>query len=82
MKIPSGWKYFILAGLAGLTAVFLIQGYISSKVTATPRPTAQVVVAELDIAPGVALESRLLKVSTWPRDIIPSKTISNLQQLQ
>jgi pilus assembly protein CpaB len=81
MKIPPGLKYFLLAGLVGLTAVFLIQGYISSKVTPTARPTAQVVVAELDIAPGMALESRLLKVSTWPRDIIPPKAVSNPQQL-
>jgi len=82
MKLPPGLKYFVLAGLVGLAAVFLIQRYISSRVTVAPRPMAQVVVAQLDIAPGETLESRMLQVSTWPADIIPPKSVSNLQQLQ
>jgi pilus assembly protein CpaB len=82
MRLPPGLKYLILAGLVGLAAVFLIQRYISSKMVVAPRPTAQVVVAEMDITPGVALESRLLKVATWPRDIIPPKAVSNPHQLQ
>jgi pilus assembly protein CpaB len=82
MKISLGLKYFLLAGLVGLAAVFLIQRYISNKMTVAPQPTAQVVVAEMDIAPGTAIESRLLRVSTWPSDIIPPKSISNPQQLQ
>jgi pilus assembly protein CpaB len=81
MKLSPGLKYFILAGLVGLVAVLLVQRYISSKMAVAPRPTAQVVVAEIDIAPGTALENRLLKVSTWPLDIIPPKTVSNPQQL-
>jgi pilus assembly protein CpaB len=83
MKLPPGLKYFVLAGLVGLAAVFLIQRYISSRVATKPkpRPTAQVVVAQLDIAPGEPLESRKLQVSTWPLDIIPPKTVSNPQQL-
>jgi pilus assembly protein CpaB len=81
MKLPPGLKYFVLAGIIGLAAVFLIQGYIRSKVTVVRRPTAQVVVAQLDIAPGETLESRLLQVSTWPQDIIPPKTVSNPQKL-
>jgi pilus assembly protein CpaB len=82
MKLPPGLKYFVMACIVGLVAVFLIQRYISSRVTAkAPRPTAQVVVAQLEISPGETLESRMLQVSTWPRDIIPPKAISNPQQL-
>jgi pilus assembly protein CpaB len=82
MKLPPALKYLVLAGLVGLAAVFLIQRYISSKVTVAARPMAQVVTAEMDIAPGTALESRLLKVAIWPADIIPPTAISNPQQLQ
>jgi pilus assembly protein CpaB len=82
MKLPPALKYLVLAGLVGLAAVFLIQRYISSKVTVAARPMAQVVTAEMDIAPGTALEGRLLKVAIWPADIIPPTAISNPQQLQ
>ena len=82
MKLPTGWKYFILAGIVGLVAVFLVQRYISSKVTVVAKPLCQVVVAEMDIAPGTALENRLLRCTSWPSDIVPPKVVSNAQQLQ
>ncbi len=83
MKISPGLKYFILAGLVGLAAVLLIQKYLNSKLAAAPPPlTAQVVVAEMDIAPGTALESRMMKVSNWPSEIIPPKAVSSPQQMQ
>jgi pilus assembly protein CpaB len=82
MKLPPGLKYFVLAGLVGLVAVFLVHRYISSKVTVAAKPTQPVVVAEMDIAPGTALEGRLLKVATWPGDIIPPRALSSPQQLK
>jgi pilus assembly protein CpaB len=36
----------------------------------------------VDIAPGTALESRMMKVSTWPNDIIPPKAVSNVVLIQ
>jgi pilus assembly protein CpaB len=81
MKVTSGLKYFVLAGLVGLIAVFLIHHYIVTKTARPIKPTASVVVAEVDIAPGTALEGRLMKVATWPQDIIPSKAVSNSQEL-
>ncbi len=83
MKISTGLKYLILAGLVGLVAVFLVHAYINSKVPrASALMTGEVVVAEIDIAPGTALSSRLMRVASWPRDIIPSKTVSNLKSLE
>ena len=82
MKLPPGLKYFILAGVVGLVAVFLVHYYISSKVNVAAKPTQPVVVAEMDIAPGTALEDRLLKVATWPGDIVPPKVVSSPQKLQ
>jgi pilus assembly protein CpaB len=76
MKLPPGVKYFVLAGLVGLAATFLIHRYITMK-TAVPLPKVedQVVVAEVDISPGTAVSGRMLKVSKWPRDIIPPKAV-------
>jgi pilus assembly protein CpaB len=82
MKVPTGLKYFALAGLVGLVAVLLVHHYIVTKTTLPVRPTASVVVAEVDIAPGTALAGRLMKVATWPRDIIPSRAAGNLQELE
>jgi pilus assembly protein CpaB len=82
MKLPPGSKYFILAGVVGLVAVLLVRSYIGSKVTAPLRPTGQVVVAENDILPGTAMESRVLRVATWPRDIVPPKAVGSLKELE
>ena len=82
MKIPPGLKYLILAVVVGLVAVFLTQRYIKSKLTVAPKPTQPVVVAELDIPAGTALEDRMLKVATWPGDIVPPQTISSPKQIQ
>jgi pilus assembly protein CpaB len=81
MKLPSGSKYFILAGVVGLAAVFLVHRYISMQVSPKLAPTAQLVVAEVDIAPGMALTSRVLRVATWPKDIVPPKAAVNTKQV-
>jgi len=46
------------------------------------KPTTQIVVAEADIAPGTALAGRLLRVATWPQEIIPAKAVTNASQLE
>jgi pilus assembly protein CpaB len=82
MKLTPGIKYFILAGLAGLVAVFLMQRYIASRMAVVAEPPGQVVVAEIDIPPGTALTGRLLRVAAWPRNIMPDKAIANPKQLE
>jgi pilus assembly protein CpaB len=82
MKLPPGLKYFLLAGLAGLIAVVLVQRYIATRTKKVSAPLGQVVVAEMDIHPGTALTGRMLRVATWPRDIIPPMAVANLKQLE
>jgi pilus assembly protein CpaB len=81
-KLPPGSKYFVLAGVIGLAAVFLVHAYIASRTKKTPIVTGQVVVAQTDIAPGTALTGRVLRVATWPRNIIPTKAVSTLKILE
>ncbi len=83
MKLPPGVKYFVLAGLVGLVATFLIHRYITMK-TAVPPPKVEdeVVVAEVDISPGTALSGRMLKMAKWPRDIIPPKAVRSAKEVE
>jgi pilus assembly protein CpaB len=81
MKLPPGAKYFVLAGVVGVVAVFLVQSYIASRVKKTPIATSQVVVAETEIAPGTALTGRMLKAASWPRSIVPTKAVNNPKTL-
>jgi len=82
MKLPPGSKYFLLAGVVGLAAVFLVHRFISSTVRIPIIPSAQLVVAEVDIAPGTALDGRVLQVAAWPRDIIPPRAVSTVKELE
>ncbi len=82
MKLPPGLKYFVLAGVVGLVAVFLVHNYITTRVALPSNPTGQVVVAELDITPGTAMAGRVLRVANWPKDIIPAKAVSDPKALE
>jgi Flp pilus assembly protein CpaB len=82
MKLPPGSKYFLLAGVVGLAAVFLVHRFITSSVRIPVIPSSQLVVAEADIAPGTALAGRLLRVATWPRDIIPPRAVTSVKELE
>jgi pilus assembly protein CpaB len=82
MKLPPGSKYFLLAGVVGLAAVFLVHSFITSRVRIPIVPSSQLVVAEVDIAPGTALAGRELRVAAWPRDIIPPRAVSTIKELE
>jgi pilus assembly protein CpaB len=77
IKLPRGMSYLVLAGLAGLVATFTIHRYISVKPTVSVKPTDQVVVADVDIAPGTGLNLRMVKAAKWPKDIIPPKSFND-----
>ena len=80
MKVSSGVKYFVLAGLIAAVATYLIFQYITSKTTVEVRRLGQVVVAEVDIPAGTPLVDRMVKVSQWPEEIIPSSAIRDPKQ--
>ena len=82
MKLPPGSKYFLLAGVVGLAAVFLVHRFITSTMSIPIIPSSQLVVAEVDIAPGEAMANRVLRVATWPRDIIPPRAVTSVKELE
>src|SRR3972149_3177430 len=82
IKLPKGMSYLVLAGLAGLVATFTIHRYISMRTAVTVKPTEQVVVADVDIAPGTALAPRMLKSIAWPKEIAPPKSFHNSKGLE
>lgn len=82
MKVPPGAKYLALAVVVGLVAVFLIHRYITTTTQVVQVAKDPVVVAEVDIAPGTALEPRLLRVDQWPKNIIPPRTVRSPQEVQ
>jgi pilus assembly protein CpaB len=82
MKLPPGSKYFVMAGVAGVLAVFLVHSYINHRTYTPFKRTGQVVVADADIAPGTALSQRILRVATWPADIIPIKAVASPKTLE
>jgi pilus assembly protein CpaB len=59
---------------------YLIYQYISSKTNVEVRRLGQVVVAELDISAGTPIADRMVKVSQWPEEIIPSSAIRDPKQ--
>ncbi len=82
LKLPKGMSYLILAGLVGLVATFTIHRYITAKTALPKRQMAQVVVADVDIAPGTALSARMLKGANGPQDIVPAKAYRTLRCLE
>jgi pilus assembly protein CpaB len=82
MKVPPGAKYLALAVVVGLVAVFLIHRYITTTTQVVQVAKDPVVVAEVDISPGTALEPRLLRVDQWPKNIIPPRTVRSPQEVQ
>jgi pilus assembly protein CpaB len=82
MKLPPGFKYVLLAGVAGLVAVILVQRYIATRTAKVNEPPGPVVVANVDIPPGTALTDRLVRVAAWPRNIIPALAVANLKQVK
>jgi len=77
MKLPPGIKYFILAGIVGLLATFLIHRYITSRTAVVKTPTDQVVVADLDISPGTALAARMLRTARCGISYLPRPCVAS-----
>jgi pilus assembly protein CpaB len=81
MNLPKGVIYVIVAGLAGLVAVFTVHRYVSVKTHVPVASTGQVVVASGDIFPGAALNGNTVAIASWPANLIPPKTASSLKQV-
>jgi len=81
MKLPKGLIFVVLAGLAGLVAVFAINRYITAKTHVVEKPTGQVVVAASEISPGMALTPGMLKIVNYPAESVPATAIRSTGEL-
>ncbi len=69
------------AVVVGLVATFALHRYVSMKTTVPTVATGQVAVAAADIAPGTALNGGVIKIATWPMELIPPQAASTVKQV-
>jgi pilus assembly protein CpaB len=82
MKLPKGALYIVLAVVAGLVATVSIHQYISLKTRVVKKPVAAVVVATMEIAPGTALSSSVVKTVSWPQELVPPGAPSTYEAIK
>jgi pilus assembly protein CpaB len=81
LAIPRGAVYVAVALAAGLVATIAVHRYVSVKTYIPPVATNEVAVAVTDITPGTALNGSMVKVSTWPKELVPDQAAASLRQL-
>jgi pilus assembly protein CpaB len=82
LKLPKGVGYIAAAVFVGLVATFGIHKYITVKTRVPTVATAPVAVAAKDVAPGTSLTADMVKMATWPKELIPPQSASSLSQVQ
>jgi pilus assembly protein CpaB len=82
LNLPKGFGYIAAAVVVGLVATFGIHRYITAKTQVPVVVTAPVVVAARDVAPGTAFTAEMVKVATWPKNLIPPQSASSMSQVQ
>jgi pilus assembly protein CpaB len=82
LNLPKGVGYVAAAVVVGLVATFGIHQYITAKTRVPTVLKATVVVAVRDVAPGTALTAEMVKVATWPKELIPPQSASAMSQVQ
>jgi pilus assembly protein CpaB len=78
MNFSKGTLFLMISGLVGLIAMYTVHRYVSSQTKVAVKPMSQLVVAAADIAPGTLLTKDLVKVVTWPQELVPPRAIANL----
>jgi|WetSurSiteA1Bulk_404760.scaffolds.fasta_scaffold27675_3 pilus assembly protein CpaB len=82
MNLPKGISYIVLAGVAGLVATFTIHRYVSVKTQVPVAATGQVVVSSTEVSPGTALNAQLVKVATWPKELVPANSTVTMKEVE
>lgn len=80
--IPRGAVYVGIALVAGVVATFAVHRYVAVKTYMPPVASAQVAVAVSDVAPGNVITGNLIKIATWPKELVPGKAASSLTQIE
>jgi pilus assembly protein CpaB len=75
-------SYFFLAfsALLGLAAVFAHRHFSTAQAATPVFKTAPVIVAQVDLAVGYALDDRALSTVEWPENHLPSGAIASAAQ--
>ena len=76
--------FLVIAVIAGLGAVLLVQRYRSEMISAVEEAapkTTPVIVAALDLPIAVRLEDTHLKIVAWPREHVPEGSYSKVEEL-
>lgn len=81
LPVPKGIIYIVLAGMVGLAATFTIHRYVSVKTEGPKVALGQVAIATADVAPGMALNASSVKITSWPKEVIPPGTASSLKEV-
>ena len=82
LNLPKGVGYIAAAVFVGLVATFGIHNYITVKTRVPTVATAAVAVAAKNVAPGTSITPEMVKVATWPQELIPPQSASSLSQVQ
>jgi pilus assembly protein CpaB len=82
LNLPRGTIFIAAAVMAGLIATLAIRRYVILKTMVPVAATRQVVVAAGDISPGTALSSKIVKIVSWPQEVIPPKSVSSLREIE
>jgi pilus assembly protein CpaB len=82
LNLPKGVGYIAAAVVVGLVATFGIHKYIVIKTRVPTVLTAPVAVATKDVAPGSAITPEMVRVATWPKELIPPQSASSLGEVQ
>jgi pilus assembly protein CpaB len=67
--------------MVGLAATFTIHRYVSAKTEVPKVAVGQVAVAAADVSPGLALNAGNVKITSWPKEVIPPGTASTLKEV-
>jgi pilus assembly protein CpaB len=82
MKVPKGVLFIVLAVVAGLVATVGVHKYVSMKTQVAKKPAVSVVVATMEIAPGTALSSSVVKTVSWPQELVPPGAPPNYESIK
>lgn len=82
LAFPKGAVYIVVALAAGLVATFAVHRYVTVKTYVPPVATSQVAVAVSDVTPGTVLNGNLVKVSSYPKELVPNQAASSLKQVE
>jgi len=89
MQLPKKYLPFIIAGIAGIIAVFLINSYVQQQAdmarqreTEKQKRLTTVVIAKKDIASGATLDEKSVKEETIRKDLLQPSAATSISRVE